>query len=282
MIRQVIAISDLHHGCQLGLCPPLPIALDSGGYYSASPLQLVMWQWWLEFWRWVDHVTMGEPYAIIINGDTTNGKPHDAITNISDNVNTQADIALMVLKPLAEKCKGNLYFIRGTEAHVGKSGQEEERLAKSLGAIPDEIGNYARWDLWMRLGDGVRGVGKGCLVNFGHHIGTTSSMAYEGTAISKELTEAYAEAARWREEPPDILVRSHRHRYYKVEMPSDNGYAIGLTTPGWQLRTPFSFRLSSGRTGTPQIGGVFIRQGDEVHYTKPFIRHIQRSREVVA
>jgi hypothetical protein len=273
-IRNVIVISDTHAGCQLALCPPV-VTLDSGGTYRQSKLQKKVWEMWGFFWgEWVPKVTKGEPYIVVHNGDAIDGKHHDSVTQITQNITDQVSIAIDVLGPIvkAKNCAG-YYHVRGTEAHVGKSGQAEEGLARALGAIPDEIGNYARWELWMKL--------NGSLIHFSHHIGTTNAAAYESTAVYKEMIEAYVDAARWRKQPPDVVVRSHRHRAFETRIPTAKGYGISLVTPGWQLKTPFTHRLALGRSSMPQIGGVLIRHGNEDSiFTRSQVWNIDRPKEV--
>jgi len=269
-IRNLVVVSDLHCGCQLGLCPPGPIPLDDGGAYTASPLQRKVWAYWREFWEeWVPHVCEGEPYAVCVNGDALDGQPHGNKTPISANVDVQQRIARMVLEPVIEGASA-YYHIRGTEAHVGKSGEQEEMLARSLGAVPNGGGNHARWDLWLRLGRG--------LVYLTHHIGTTGSAAYESTAVMRELVDAYTEAARWGEEPPDVVVRSHRHRSIEVRWWTGKGIATSCTTPSWQLKTPFVFR-TGGKSSQPQVGGILVRCGDDEIYTRQRVWPLKRSKE---
>jgi len=269
--RSIICISDIHAGCQLGLCPPNGITLDEGGTYHPSPIQLKMWGYWLMFWdSWVPMVTRQEPWILVINGDTLDGVHHASTHQVSHNLSDQARIAREILEPIINRSVG-LYMIRGTEAHVGPSGVEEERLAKSLGAIPNDIGQYARYDLWKKIGDGH-------LIHFLHHIGTTSSNAYEATAINKELTEEFNESARWGEQPPDVIIRSHRHRHFKISIPTRKGEAIAEVTPGWQAKTPFAWRIAGARLAPPQFGGVLIRSGDEDPiYTRSRVWTIGRS-----
>jgi hypothetical protein len=273
-VRNVIVISDTHAGCQLALCPP-SFTLDNGGTYHQSELQKKLWEHWNYFWKkWVPEVTKGEPYIIVHNGDAIDGKHHDTVTQITHNLTDQIGIAMAVLEPVvkAKKCVG-YYHIRGTEAHVGKSGQTEEGLAKALGAIPDEIGNHARWELWMKL--------NGCLIHFSHHIGTTQSANYESTAPYKEYIESLTDSARWGKQPPDVVVRSHRHRAIETRVPTKNGYGISLVSPAWQLKTPFTFRVSLGRNSMPQIGGILIRHGNEDSiFTRSKVWDIERPDEV--
>lgn len=265
-----VVISDLHCGCQLGLCPPQTVHLDEGGTYFPSEIQLKMWGYWLEFWdEWVPAVLKRQRYGVIVNGDILDGIHHGSVHQITQNIAIQKSIAKTVLEPIINGCNGRVYFIRGTEAHVGKSSQTEEELAEELGAVPNSLGQYARYDLWKKIGKG--------LVHFLHHIGTTSSNAYEATAINKELTEEYNESARWGEIPPNIIIRSHRHRHFKIEIHTHFGIAIAEVTPGWQAKTPFQWRMAGARLAPPQFGGIIIRQGDEELYTRNYVRTIGRS-----
>ena len=273
-VRNVIVISDTHAGCQLALCPP-SVKLDSGGTYQQSVVQTKLWAMWQYFWRdWVPKATKGERYIIVHNGDAIDGRHHDSVTQITQNITDQVGIAFSILEPVvkAKNCAG-YYHIRGTEAHVGKSGQAEEGLAKALKAIPDEIGNQARWELWMKL--------NGCLIHFSHHIGTTQSANYESTAPYKEYIESLTDSARWGRQVPDVIVRSHRHRAIETRVPTKNGYGISLVTPSWQVKTPFAYRISLGRVSMPQIGGVLIRHGDEDSiFTRSKVWDIDRPKEV--
>lgn len=279
-VRNLIVISDTHCGCRVGLLHPDGITVDGGGLYVPSEFQQKMWAWWLEFWNdWVPSVTRGEPFDLVHNGDAIDGVHHGSTTQISQNIHDQVRIAEAVLRPVVEQCKasgGTYYHIRGTEAHVGKSGEYEERLASTLGAKPNDVGQFARYDLWKRVGDKRSSV-HAPLVHLLHHIGTTSSASHESSAVNAELTAIYVESARWNREPPDFVVRSHRHRSIKVTLPARNGQAASLVTPAWQGKTPFVWKVPGARLAEPQIGGILIRQGDEVFYTQEWVQSFDRS-----
>ena len=268
-VNNLICISDTHSGCKLALCPKQGIMLDEGGTYLPSLLQLKLWGMWEYFWdKWVPMVCRGEPYAVVMNGDALDGVHHNSVTQITHNLTDQAKIAYELLKPVVDKCGGRYYHIRGTEAHVGSSGMQEEALAASLGAIPDDKGNHARWELWIEVGKG--------LVHLAHHIGYSGSMAYETSGPQKELQEAFVEAARWGERPPDVIVRSHRHRNVETRIRTKRGFATVCVTAGWQLKTPYVYRIVGGRMTQPQIGGTLVRYGDEDMYTRHQIWNIER------
>lgn len=278
-VRSLVVVSDTHAGCRLGLCPPEGVPLDDGGFYKASRFQHQLWALWRDFWHiWVPLVTRGEPYDVVHNGDVIEGVHHNSTTQISHNIEDQLSIAEAVLKPIVAACRaggGTYYHIRGTAAHVGSSSIYEEQLAKRLGAKPNKDGQHARYDLWKRVGDRKNG----CLVHLLHHIGTTSSAAHEASAVNAELTAEYVEAARWRREPPDYVVRSHRHRSIAVDIDSAKGYAAALVTPGWQGKTPFAWKVAGARLSEPQFGGIVIRQGDEEHFYRRKVYSLDRSAE---
>lgn len=258
-INNLVVVSDLHCGCRVGLCPPR-VRLDGGGCYESGVTQRQLWIWWDLFWNeWVPRVTRGEEYAILINGDALDGKHHNSKSQISDNFADQENIAAEVISPLMDKCKGRLYMVRGTEAHVGASAENEERLGRRVGAV-ERDGTFTQYEYWLRVGQG--------LVHATHHIGTTGRAAYETSALMAEITEMCVESAKWQEAPPDVLVRSHRHRHIKVSIPTINTYGIVFTTPGWQGKTPFVHKIPGGRVTKPQFGGAVIRQGDEELYTR--------------
>lgn len=270
-IQNLIVVSDLHAGCRMGLVSDGGAILHDGGRYLPSKLQQVVWNWWTEFWEeWVPQATHHEPYCVIVNGDVVDGVHHHSTTQISHDLEDQAEIAYSILSPIVAKCDGRLYMVKGTPAHTGQSGIEEERLAKRLQAVPGKDGQRARYELWKKVGDDG-------LVHFNHHIGTTSSSAHETSAINAELASAFVEAGRWGAEPPDIICRSHRHRCAEVRIPSKKGYAIAFVTAAWQLKTPFLFKVAGGRMTTPQIGGHLIRVAHGELFTRHWVRDIGRT-----
>lgn len=251
-LKAWVVVSDLHVGCQMGLAPDI-CRMDGGGTYRPNRIQQAIRSYWQEFWSvWVPRFTDGLPYGVVVNGDTVDGKHHNSTHQWSQNIHDQAQAAYEVLAPIREKAE-KFVMLRGTEAHDGESGQAVEGLASSLNALPDDAGNFARYDIWLRVGSG--------LAHFLHHIGTTGSSAYESTAVHKELTESFQESGRWGERPPNMIVRSHRHRYIKTEIASDAGSATAVVTPGWQAKTPFAFRIPGARQSPPQFGGLVIREG---------------------
>lgn len=281
-IMNCITISDTHVGCKVGLMSPSGYPLDDDNWYHPGATQLAIWKAWDEFWtEWVPMVTRGEPFVVVCNGDLIDGVHHRSVSQWSHDISMQRDAAIDILNHTFQpfRDKGLLqavYCVNGTEAHVGASSQDDRVVARGIGAVPNSAGMHSRGDLYLTLG------GDRCLIHFAHHIGTTSSFAYEATAIQKELQDSYFEAARWGERPPDVVVRSHRHRHIRTIVDGHNGDVIGCVTPCWQGKTPFVYKIPGGRITLPQIGGVCIRVGDEEHFVRAFTRTLPRSTVEVA
>lgn len=240
-----------------------------------SPFQKKLWAMWRIFWdEFVPEATKGEEYGVAINGDAVEGVHHRSTTQISHNLEDQAEIAYQILAPIAAKCPGRFWMIRGTEAHVGPSGHCEEALAKRLGAVKSKEGQYARYELRKMVGPKQ--------VHLLHHIGSTGSQAYEATAVHKELVESFAESARWRRDPPDVIVRSHRHRHIETTVATgddknNTGRATAVVTPAWQGKTPFAWKIPGARLSTPQFGGIVIRYAHDELFIRSKIWTVERS-----
>jgi len=269
-IRQALIISDIHAGCQMALCPPSGIHLDNGGIYMPSEFQRGLWKFWNKFHKWVKKVMEGKPYILVVNGDALDGVHHNSTHQISHDLDDQQDLAYKILKPVVDRAR-KYYHIRGTSAHVGEAGVYEEMLARRLGAIPNDLHQYARHDLWLEIGDS--------LAHIMHTIGTTGSVAYESTAVHKELVEALNESARYNERPPDAIVRSHRHRYFETKWASAQGRQFSVVTAGWQGKTPFVYKIAGGRNSRPQFGGIILKWNPgEGLYSRALVETIGRSK----
>jgi hypothetical protein len=260
--QNLVVISDLHAGSQLAVCPLGGTMLDNGGVYRPSALQVKLWKMWEQFWGWADKECAGESWDVVNNGDSVDGFHHGTTETITNNLTMQKRIAAELLSPVVARCHksgGRYYHIRGTPAHSGEANSDEEALAKELGALPDENKNYARFELRKDL--------DGSLIHFMHHVGTTSSAAYEATAVNKELTESLVESARWGQRHPDMICRAHRHRFIQIMIPTSSGRAFAVVGPAWQAKTSFCFKVAGARISLPQFGGYIVRKRHGVLHT---------------
>ena len=249
----LVAVSDLHCGSTVGLCPPDCPLLDEG-YWGLNPIQREIWGRWLEFWCWVSDRVRGRRWALLLNGDMTEGRHHNTIEIVHADPGVHARIAMMSLQvgqSLVEKQPERIYVVRGTGCHVGHSG--EASIGKALGAVESSAGVHARQHWSFRMG--------GSIVSAKHHIGPTSRRSLRGSQLSINLEEERAEAfAAWASDPqraidpmvPDVLIRSHRHVYGCYETED----ATMVVTPAWQGLTEHGWKVVPN--AIPRVGGVVI------------------------
>lgn len=247
MSREIWAVvSDLHCGSTLGLIQPQGVQLDDGGWYHPSTPQMALWGCWEEYWAEVkSKLKAGDRLFVAINGDLVDGDHHQTTQIVSRNMAaTQHEIAMAVLGPAMALDPKRFVVIRGTEAHVGKSAQFEERIAKDLGAVANpKLGTYSQWH-FQALSEGV-------LMDFAHH-GSVGKLPHTRSNPAKTLAvKMIYSAAKHKQRCPDVAYRSHAHQ----EADTRDEFSVRvIQTRGWQLSTAFVERIAAG--SLPEIGGI--------------------------
>jgi hypothetical protein len=246
MTKAIIVVSDLHIGSNAGLCPPEGYALPDGNRYQQNIYQKTTWRYWVHFWKEIvpKRIHNCRKVVVVVNGDAIDGVHHNTTSIMSTSWETQERAAVEVLKKI-NKYDG-MFIVRGTEAHVDVGAQSEERIGRQVGAAKNEIGEYSSYQVWLDV--------EGLLFQFAHHIAVTSSAAYESSAPMREMIAGLTDAMQWDRKLPDVFVRSHRHRFIEVPLPTTRGRIRSVITPGWQLKTPHVERID--RMRMPHIGGV--------------------------
>lgn len=258
-MKAVISISDLHIGSTTGICLESVDTVDKGEY-RGNKYQRTLLKYWRNFWKVVvpEYTSGASKIVLEINGDIIDGVHHNTVNILSNSWAVQEQAAIELLQDARDLCPvkiDEIYIVKGTEVHTGPAGESEERIAKAIGAVPNEIGEYASYQWWLKVDD--------VPFQFAHHIGVTSSAAYESSAPMRELVAALVEAAQWGQILPRVVERSHRHRFIPVAIPSRYGRIHAIITPGWQLRTPFVERID--RMRMPHIGGIVYRvEGEHI------------------
>ena len=265
-MEHIVFISDGHQGDRAALCPP-ESELDLGGSYQRSWLQDVIWQWWTEFWKWIESKTNND-FILVINGDWLEGDHHRTKSAISLNVNDQLNIALATLRPVKEHAKA-IYMIRGTRSHGGQSSENEETLARELGVVQDKKSKvFCRPALNLTV--------ENVLFNVSHYIGVSGSTQYESSALMQEATRVFVECGRWKKPLPDVIVRSHRHRHLSLPIKTSSGKTTIFVTPAWQLKTDYVYHIVGGGVATPQIGGSLVTVDGSDYQDEHFVKFVEQ------
>jgi len=245
----IVVVGDTHFGSLVALAPPVIDCAD-GQQLIASNLQKLIWSYWCNFWNWTEDVLGGDPFILVHNGDMCDGRHHRCL-QLADGgkLNTQQAIAEEVMTPHVKRAQA-YYQISGTPAHAGESSEVEESVAKHLGAVKDTEGKrWTRQTLWVQTKTGE-------VIQFAHHIATSSAHAYKSSPAMRLMAQAFADAGERGLKPPNIMVRSHVHDY--IEVKRQNCRVV--VCPCWQAKTGFIWKKDT--ITEPVIGGLIIRQGE--------------------
>ena len=235
--RLIFVLSDIHAGSTLALCPPGYVTVESQPI-SLNKWQEWLWQCWLKANDWMAGVANGSPYAVVLNGDLTEGVHHRTTQIVSADMTDHVFIAKEILKNVADKAD-KIYVVKGTECHT-HSG--EVSIGESLHAeINPDTGKRAFDRLQLNA------CGVPCV--FRHHIGTSVRMGLEATQLSINLVEEVAEAVKNGETPPRVVCAAHRHKFGYFS----NGRSMCVVSAPWQGLTRFGHKVVSQARTQPGV-----------------------------
>ena len=251
----LIWVSDLHTNSTIGLSPPI-VTLDDGGTYHASPSQKELWGAWLDFVDWARTETEGCRRVAVFGGDLAEKDDKQRSTQlISRNSTDIHGMVIDTITPLLDLTDLNV-FLRGTEAHVGKSASMEERIAQDVDNVYKNGKLYSHWHLRAAF-NGVR-------VDMAHHAGMGSRPWTEKNAANTLAAIVRSRYAEMRQPEPHYVLRGHVHRW------ADSGQNFAPLTailaPAWTLKTAFAYRIGAENT-LSNIGGFIVRCNSEQEHT---------------
>ncbi len=236
-IRQLAIISDIHAGSTKAILPPDFHTLE-GQPVGQSIIQKWLWQCWGIGHAWLADQTGLDPYALVLNGDLTEGNHHATKEIWSPEAGDHSKAATEILEPLAIRA-AKTYVVRGTECHTAS---HEISVAKRIGA---ELNPEHGQPFWDRLDLQMAGV----QISIRHHFPATSRVYLEASQHSIQLGNAQLEAMRAGETPPKIIVGAHRHR--TGHYTDDHGMSV--VTGAWQVLTRHGFKVVPDGRPCPSI-----------------------------
>lgn len=243
MTTLIAAVSDVHAGSTVAVCPPT-IELDDGGFYQASRAQQWLWQGWLGYWEWIEGLRDAHAASLytVFNGDLVDGNHHGTTQILTGNPTAQAAVWDELVKVPNRLAPDKMFIVRGTETHVGPSASSEERIA--LGLLRDgrpiqkdpDTDRASWWHLRMEI--------EGRRLSFAHH-GRAGQRPWTEqnavTLLAKEIFLRHCEDDAWEERQamtfPHLVVRSHFHRHWDSGPKACPTRVIQL--PAWQLATGY-------------------------------------------
>jgi hypothetical protein len=224
MARILLVVSDLHCGSEVGLMPPdTTVRTGNKISFGGNVHQEWLWACWTDLQAQFARICGKDKYALLLNGDLTEGIHHKSIESLTQSIEDHANMAIEAVGGLAAKAH-KTFVTLGTEVHTGLI---EHYIAKKIGA--EGKGAKAKWLFRMA----------GCLVDATHHIGVTSRAYLEATSLSITMGNARLNSMRCGQEPARIYLRGHRHTGGWF---SDGQGMIGVTG-GWQFLTRYGRKV---------------------------------------
>ncbi len=258
--------SDHHTNSTIGLCKPTR-QLDDGGTYKLSDGQRWLWRCWKDYIEQVQHAQeflQPAKTIAVFNGDVFDGDHHGTAQIITRNPATMQRIGFDTLEPLINLAD-DLYVVRGTEAHNGKSDAAEEELAADVGAIGPGKDIYSWWHLPLQVYK--------TRIDFAHHA-TMGRLPWTRRAGAvKTAAVAMFNAAERKVIPPDLVIRSHRHQWSDS---GDNYPTRAIHMGAWQLATAYVQRIDAGAVA--EVGGLIIVVWPDGSYEVRKVRYNEKPR----
>lgn len=248
--------SDHHINSTLGLCPRT-VNLDDGGTYRSSRIQTQLLHAWEDYIEQI--AKLPKPRVAVFGGDLgeldTKRRSHQIVTA---NKATIQRMIIQIIEPLLDICDGAI-FIRGTLAHVGKSSWLEEAIAQDIDISIPDVGTQSHYHFRGKV-DGYR-------FDFAHHAqmgGLPWTEKHAAIRAGDIMLIRYL--VDMKEQPPNVAVRSHNHRYADSGGNFKDHDMFVVCSRCFQGKTEFVHRIGKENT-VPHIGGhAFITTKSSIQY----------------
>lgn len=260
-MKTIAIVSDSHCNSTVGLAKP-DIKLDDGDRVSAGVLRRWIFNQFEGVLEEIDKKKRGQLVGVI-NGDAIELDDKDrSLQLITHNTTEAVQIAVDVFTPFFEMAH-SVYVVRGTTAHVGKSAQGEEALARNFdNTVPDPDSNSQTWRSLLLECEGVR-------LDIMHHPPSNGGgrPMNSQSLIARIAADTLFQYANRGKLPPHFVVRSHLHGYRD----SGNSFRTrAIITPALSLLTEYAYRI--GINESEPIGAILIYCENGQYEVEPILR----------
>jgi hypothetical protein len=197
MSKHGATISDIHSGHKFGLCLP-----ENWVPESNDPVKKKIRLWQMETYSWFKKKSqeVGHLDVLAVNGDGCEG---DGIRSGATELWTsdrleQAKAAVKLIRHFDFK---KAIIIEGTNSHTGTAEQYEAPIAEALGT-------HLQAHAWLEHA--------GCVLDFKHHIGSSSVPGAVPPALGREAVWNLMWAEHELQPRAQIFFRSHLHTYHAI------------------------------------------------------------------
>ena len=251
--------ADTHCGSTLGLMKPEPFNLFDGGTYNPSPAQNVIWRTWADAWEKVKDARKGKRLIVVHVGDAVEGFHHETTETVSTRTEDHEEIHIECMDWALNKSnfddgKGDaLYYISGTEEHVGRGSSSEERVAKQFDGIVPMNDSRFTWNVIRKEINGV-------LFDISHHGASAGggNAVNEGNSLRNRIKNIYTDCLDAGYAIPRYWIRAHVHQYITETHTGGQGTITGIILPSFQLKTGYVYKRMNNRYKANDIGVVSV------------------------
>jgi hypothetical protein len=248
--KLLVVLSDLHAGSDVGLLPE-KVELDDGQTlgHGSNPWQKWLWGEWLKMQEWVEKVTGGDDFSILLNGDLIEGLHHRSDEVMAAKIMEHCTIAKTALTPLVD-ASSEIYATRGTECHTRDL---ETYLMRSMGK--DKAHDFIQLNF------------NGVLVDCRHHMSVTSRLHLEASGLAIVAANNRSNAIRAGHAPARIFLRGHRH----IPGMYSDGEVLVAVTGAWQGLTRHGKKVVTDSIPRPSC--IILDARNTPHGELPAIHH---------
>jgi hypothetical protein len=223
---------------------PEGFVTHEGNEVKRNPLQEWLGEAWDDCMAFTKKTIGKDEFALAWNGDLIDGNHHGTKEIWSVNEADHMEAAVEVMAPLSLLAH-SVYVTEGTESHTKNAEHAVAKMLLGRGANVICPKGKGAWDsLALSIA--------GAIVEIDHHMPTSMRSYLEASALSIMLGDIRNQRSRAGARVPDVIIRSHRHRFGLYE----DGYGMALALPAWQALTRFGRKVVPG--AMPQVGVVIL------------------------
>jgi len=262
-------LSDMHTGSSTALFPRNGYKGEGteDNHVSPNERQVEIHHTFVRFAGEVAKARKGKRLIVVNLGDAVDGNHHGSLQESLFKTKDQCDAHVMLMTDFMKrvgfdkkKCD-ELYYVRGTEVHVGET---ENDMARELGAVKAETGLFVNEVLEMNI-NGLNHL-------FLHHGKARGRGVNEGNALRNYLRDTRDEREKDGLSRVDVMWSGHTHGHiyesHIKRIPGGNYHvAHGIICPSWQAKTRFAYGKVPSAVNS--VGGVYVKIGADGTFGLP-------------
>lgn len=262
-------IADTHTNQKTGLNLPSK-QLDEGDGWAACKIQKWLFHTFEDCLEQIDKKKQGTLIGCAAGDIVDIDEKDRTLQMVSRNPSVAVEGAQKIIAPFAQMCE-KVYFVRGTEAHVGKSGWAEDLVASDFdnAEVCPTTGRKAWWHLPLIL-DGVT-------MDISHHPSTNGGGRPMNTqsAIDRLASDTVFKYANSGDKPPALVIRAHVHHYLDSR---DAFITRAIICPSFSLLGAYARRLNINEAAS--VGCVLIYCDRGQYMVEPILYQPKRAQWV--